>query len=96
MTRLVWMYEAPDGKTVTLGEHESPGDPGGIFYVAQSSELARSWARQLGVGRIPSKEPDLEPATDASPADRIVPEPEPGLPKIEPAPTPPSPPTPSS
>ena len=68
MTRLLSTCEGPDGSTLILGEHDypEPGE-GGIFYVAGGRELARSWARDLRAGRIPSKaEPDPEPTADAT------------------------------
>ena len=83
------MYDPPDGSSVILGEHEySEGGKGGIYYVAYSRELARSWARDLRAGRLPSTEPEpeFEPAGDAGPS-------APSWPESEPMPAPsPSPP----
>ena len=88
MTRLTWICDAPDGSTLVLGEHDYPdGGKGAVFHVARSPELARSWARDLPAGRIPSNaEPDPEPAPDESSSDQTVPAP--ALLTSEPSPPP--------
>ena len=70
----LWIYKASDGSIVTLGEHDRPdGADGGVVRIAVSRELARSWARDLRAGRIPSTdEPDpgrraFAPAPQPSP-----------------------------
>jgi hypothetical protein len=86
VTRLVWVWDAPDGSSVILGEHESSeGGEGGIYDIAYSRELAQSWARDLRAGRLPSTEPEVEPAGDAGPSARSSPESE-SMPTPSPSP----------
>jgi len=59
LTRLIWIYAPADGDTLLLAEHDTAdGHEGGIVHVAESRELATTWARQLRLGELPhSSEP---------------------------------------
>lgn len=55
----MWAYVPSDGPPLILGEHDHVnGHDGCVVHIADSRELAQSWARSLRSGRIPSAESD--------------------------------------